>query len=213
MDYAYSTTMEAVRKSGKHFTLDERGQIQALHREGFSLRAIAARVGCSHTAIHYELKRGTPERQAARGRSPQYTANRRNGYTPKVLKTSAGEVPISVPRDRDGSFTPQIVPKRQTDVSSIEGKVLAMYARGMSQRDISSTIDDIYGFMLSAEQISHITDSVLDELHEWQNRPLKAFYPFVFVDCIYVSMRGDKGVSDQAVYVILGYDLKGKKDV
>ena len=76
MDYAYSTTMEAVRKSGKHFTLDERGQIQALHREGFSLRAIAARVGCSHTAIHYELKRGTPERQAARGRSPQYTAKR-----------------------------------------------------------------------------------------------------------------------------------------
>ena len=67
MDYAYSTTMEAVRKSGKHFTLDERGQIQALHREGFSLRAIAARIGCSHTAIHYELKRGTPERQAARG--------------------------------------------------------------------------------------------------------------------------------------------------
>lgn len=88
-----------------------------------------------------------------------------------------------------------------------------MYARGMSQRDISSTIDDIYGFMLSAEQISHITDSVLDELHEWKNRPIKAFYPFVFVDCIYVSMRGDKGVSDQAVYVILGYDLKGKKDV
>lgn len=146
-------------------------------------------------------------------RGEKDTANRRNGYTPKVLKTSAGEVPISVPRDRDGSFTPQIVPKRQTDVSSIEGKVLAMYARGMSQRDISSTIDDIYGFMLSAEQISHITDSVLDELHEWQNRPLKAFYPFVFVDCIYVSMRGDKGVSDQAVYVILGYDLKGKKDV
>ena len=146
-------------------------------------------------------------------RGEKDTANRRNGYTQKVLKTSAGEVPISVPRDRDGSFTPQIVPKRQTDVSSIEGKVLAMYARGMSQRDISSTIDDIYGFMLSAEQISHITDSVLDELHEWQNRPLKTFYPFVFVDCIYVSMRGDKGVSDQAVYVILGYDLKGKKDV
>ena len=88
-----------------------------------------------------------------------------------------------------------------------------MYARGMSQRDISSTIDDIYGFAPSAEQISHITDSVLDELHEWQNRPLKAFYPFVFVDCIYGSMRGDKGVSDQAVYMILGYDLKGKKDV
>ena len=146
-------------------------------------------------------------------RGDKETANRRNGYTHKTLKTSIGEVPIDVPRDRDGSFEPQVVPKRQTDVSSIEGKVLSMYARGMSQRDISATIDDIYGFTLSPEQISNITDSVLGELEEWQNRPLKAFYPFVFVDCIYVSMRTDHGVSDQAVYVMLGYDLKGEKDV
>ena len=146
-------------------------------------------------------------------RGKKETANRRNGYTHKTLKTSAGEVPIDVPRDRDGSFEPQIVQKRQTDVSSIEGKVLAMYARGMSQRDISSTIDDIYGFKLSAGQISNITDCVLDELNEWQNRPLKAFYPCIFVDCIYVSMRTEQGISDQAVYVILGYDLNGGKDV
>ena len=149
----------------------------------------------------------------ANERGEKETANRRNGYTQKTLKTSAGEVPVHVPRDRDGSFEPQVVQKRQKDVSSIEGKVLAMYARGMSQRDISSTIDDIYGFKLSAGQISNITDCVLDELTEWQNRPLKAFYPFVFVDCIYVSMRTEQGVSDQAVYVILGYDLKGEKDV
>ena len=76
MDYPHSTTTEAIRKSGKHLTLDERGQIQALHREGFSLRAIAARIGCSHTTIHYEITRGTPERRSARGRSPQYTARR-----------------------------------------------------------------------------------------------------------------------------------------
>ena len=146
-------------------------------------------------------------------RGAKVTTNRRNGYTPKTLKTSIGEVPIEVPRDRDCSFEPQVVPKRQTDVSSIEGKVLSMYARGMSQRDISATINDIYGFKLSPEQISNITDSVLEELKEWQNRPLKAFYPFVFVDCLYVSMRSDRGVSDQAVYVMLGYDLKGEKDV
>lgn len=146
-------------------------------------------------------------------RGEKETANRRNGYTHKTLKTSAGEVPVHVPRDRDGSFEPQVVQKRQKDVSSIEGKVLAMYARGMSQRDIASTIDEIYGFKLSAGQISNITDCILDELTEWQNRPLKAFYPFVFVDCIYVSMRTDQGVSDQAVYVILGYDLNGEKDV
>ena len=146
-------------------------------------------------------------------RGDKETANRRNGYSHKTLKTSIGEVPIEVPRDRDGSFEPQVVPKRQTDVSSIEGKVLSMYARGMSQRDISATIDDIYGFKLSHEQISNITDSVLGELEEWQGRSLKAFYPFVFVDCIYVSMRTDHGISDQAVYVMLGYDLKGEKDV
>ena len=149
----------------------------------------------------------------ANERGEKETANRRNGYTHKTLKTSAGEVPVHVPRDRDGSFEPQVVQKRQKDVSSIEGKVLAMYARGMSQRDIASTIDEIYGFKLSAGQISNITDCILDELTEWQNRPLKAFYPFVFVDCIYVSMRTDQGVSDQAVYVILGYDLNGGKDV
>ena len=149
----------------------------------------------------------------ANERGEKETANRRNGYTHKTLKTSAGEVPVHVPRDRDGSFEPQVVQKRQKDVSSIEGKVLAMYARGMSQRDIASTIDEIYGFKLSAGQISNITDCILDELTEWQNRPLKAFYPFVFVDCIYVSMRTDQGVSDQAVYVILGYDLNGEKDV
>jgi len=146
-------------------------------------------------------------------RGDKSTDNRRNGYSKKTLKTSVGEVPIEVPRDRDGSFEPQVVPKRQTDVSSIESKVLAMYARGMSQRDISATIDDIYGFTLSPEQISNITDSVLEELDEWQSRPLKPFYPFLFVDCIYVSMRTERGVSDQAVYVILGYDLKGEKDV
>ena len=101
------------------------------------------------------------------------TDNRRNGYTDKTLKTSYGDVPIHSPRDREGTFEPQVVPKRTTDVVSIEDKVLSMYARGMSQRDISSTIEDIYGFSLSAEQISNITDRVLDEVHEWLNRPLK----------------------------------------
>ena len=146
-------------------------------------------------------------------RCEKASENRRNGYSRKMVKTSAGEIGISVPRDRDGSFEPQVIKKRQTDVSSIEGKVLAMYARGMSQRDIAATIDDIYGFQLSAEQISNITDAVIDEMEEWQNRPLKACYPFVFVDCIYVSMRTPQGVSEQAVYVMLGYDIDGSKDV
>ena len=114
------------------------------------------------------------------------TDNRRNGYTSKKIKTTGGEVEIKVPRDRDSSFEPKLVPKRQRDVSEIEEKVLAMYARGMSQRDIAETSDDIYGFEISHEMISQITDCVLDELSDWQNRPLKKMYTFLFVDCIFV---------------------------
>lgn len=146
-------------------------------------------------------------------KSPKENDNRRNGYGKKTLKTTQGEVEIEVPRDRDGSFEPTIVPKRQKDVSAIEDKVLAMYARGMSQRDISSTIEDIYGFKVSHEMISDITDSVLDELNEWRNRPLKKCYAFTFVDCMYVTLRNDYEVKECAVYVILGYDLHGHKEI
>ena len=99
--------------------------------------------------------------------------NVRNGYSSKRLKTSLGEVPIRVPRDRQSTFEPQIIKKHQRDVSSIEGKVLAMYARGMSQRDIAATIEDIYGFQMSHEQISTITDGVTAEVEAWRNRPLQ----------------------------------------
>ena len=141
------------------------------------------------------------------------TANRRNGYGQKTIKTSRGNVEINVPRDRDASFEPKVIPKREKDVSGIENKVLAMYARGMSQRDISSTIEDIYGFNISAETISNITDSVLDRLEDWQNRPLKKFYTFLFIDCMYVTIRGDYETKNYAVYTILGYDINGMKDI
>lgn len=146
-------------------------------------------------------------------KGPKKTDNRRNGYTKKTLKTTQGEVEIESPRDRDGTFEPVIVPKRKKDVSAIEEKVLAMYARGMSQRDISSTIEDIYGFSISHEMISDITDTILPELEEWRNRPLKKCYPFLFVDCMYVSLRQEYEVKECAVYVILGYDLRGKKEI
>lgn len=141
------------------------------------------------------------------------TDNRRNGYINKTVRSSYGEIPVSVPRDREGSFEPQAIPKRSKDITGIEDKVLAMYARGMSQRDISSTINEIYGFELSAESISNITDRILEELESWQNRTLKPFYPFLFVDCMYVSIRQDYETKNCAVYVILGYDLNGEKDI
>lgn len=144
---------------------------------------------------------------------PKSTTNRRNGYNSKILKTSMGEVEIQTPRDRDGSFDPQIIPKRATDVSGIEDKVLTMYAKGMSQRDIADTIEEIYGFEISHETISAITDRVIETAQEWQNRPLKKFYTFVFVDCLYVNIRKEMETKSCAVYVILGYDVNGIKDI
>lgn len=146
-------------------------------------------------------------------RGAKGTDNRRNGYTDKTIKTTMGDVSIRTPRDRDASFDPQLIPKRSKDVSGIEDKVLAMYARGMSQRDIAETIADIYGFEISHETISRITDRVIDAAKDWQNRPLKQFYTFLFVDCLYVNIRKDMETKNCAVYVILGYDIDGIKDV
>ena len=141
------------------------------------------------------------------------TANRRNGYGSKTLKTSMGDVDIQTPRDRDGSFEPKLIPKRQRDVSDIEEKVISMYGKGMSQRDIADTIEDIYGFEISHEMISNITDKVIETAREWQNRPLKKFYTFVFVDCLYINIRKELETKSCAVYVILGYDVNGIKDI
>ena len=141
------------------------------------------------------------------------TENRRNGYTQKKVKTSYGEIPISVPRDRESSFEPQIIPKRTKDISGMEDKILSMYAKGMSQRDIAETIDEIYGFEISHEMISKITNRVLDQVEEWQNRPLKKFYTFLFVDCMYVTIKKEYETKNCAVYVILGYDVNGFKDI
>lgn len=146
-------------------------------------------------------------------KSDKQNDNRRNGYSNKTVKTAYGSVPIKVPRDRDASFEPQLIQKRQRDISGIEEKVLSMYAKGMSQRDIAATIEDIYGFEISHETISEITDHVIDALEEWQNRPLKKFYTFVFVDCMYTTIRKDYETKNYAVYTILGYDADGQKDI
>ena len=144
---------------------------------------------------------------------PKNTHNRRNGYGSKTLKSTYGSIPVDVPRDRDASFEPQVIPKRTRDVSGIDDKVLSMYAKGMSQRDIAKSIEDIYGFEISHETISAITDRVIETAREWQNRPLKKFYTFLFVDCLYVSVRKEIETKSCAVYVILGYDVNGVKDI
>ena len=146
-------------------------------------------------------------------RGEKNTSNRRNGYSHKSVNTAYGKLDVSVPRDRQGSFEPKAIPKHTKDVSGIEDKVLSMYARGMSQRDIAHTVEDIYGFDISHETISTITDRVIGTAEEWQNRPLKKFYTFLFVDCIYVTIRKEMETKNCAVYVVLGYDADGRKDV
>ena len=146
-------------------------------------------------------------------RGEKNTTNRRNGYSHKSVNSTYGKLDVSVPRDRDSSFEPKAIPKRTKDVSGIEDKVLSMYARGMSQRDIADTVEDIYGFDISHETISTITDRVIETAEEWQNRPLKKFYTFLFVDCIYVTIRKEMETKNCAVYVVLGYDVNGIKDV
>lgn len=144
---------------------------------------------------------------------PKGTKNRRNGYSSKTIKSTYGAIPIEVPRDREATFEPQALPKRCRDVSGIEDKVLSLYAKGMSQRDIADTVEEVYGFEVSHETISTITDRVIETAEEWQTRPLKKFYTFLFVDCLYVSIRKETETRDCAVYVILGYDVNGMKDI
>lgn len=146
-------------------------------------------------------------------KSDKTTENRRNGYGNKILNTTKGNIEINVPRDRDASFEPQLIKKRQRDVSEIEDKVISMYAKGMSQRDISSTIEDIYGFSVSHEMISDITDAVIPEMEEWQARPLEKCYTFIFVDCLYIKIRTDYEIKEYAIYTILGYTIDGKKQI
>lgn len=139
--------------------------------------------------------------------------NSRNGTKPKKIRSTYGETQINVPQDRNSSFEPQIVKKRQKDISSIEQKIIAMYARGMSTRQISDQIDDIYGFEVSEGMVSDITNKLLPEIEEWQHRPLSSIYPIVFIDAVHFSVRENNVIKKLAAYIILGVNEDGQKDV
>ena len=143
---------------------------------------------------------------------PKPTGNRRNGSFPKAVRSTMGEVELSIPRDRAGEFEPALVPNGTRDVSGVEEKVLSMYAKGMSDRDISETVADIYGFSVSHETISRIVDRVQPRLAEWQSRPLSECYPFLFVDALMVSAKSDGKAAKKAVYSMIGINQDGIKD-
>ncbi|MGI6744053.1 MAG: IS256 family transposase [Eubacteriales bacterium] len=142
------------------------------------------------------------------------TENSRNGYSKKTLKTGFGEAEIDVPRDRKGEFEPQILKKNQTSVrQAIEEKIISMYAKGMTTADIEMHIRDIYGQEVSDTTISRITDKILPMAQEWQQRPLESIYAVVFLDAIHYHVRSEGQIVKKAVYIAIGVDLDGKKDV
>ena len=148
------------------------------------------------------------------GKSERYDSDDyRNGYKPKRVNSSYGQVDIAVPQDRKSTFEPQIVKKRQKDISNIDQKIISMYAKGMTTRQISETIEDIYGFEVSEGFVSDVTDKILPQIDDWHNRPLDEVYPVLFIDAIHYSVRDNGMIRKLAAYVILGITTEGRKDV
>ena len=137
----------------------------------------------------------------------------RNGYKRKRVNSSYGAMEIEVPQDRKSTFEPQVVKKRQKDISDIDQKIISMYAKGMTTRQISETIEDIYGFETSEGFISDVTDKILPQIEDWQNRPLDEVYPILYIDAIHYSVRDNGIIRKLAAYVILDINTEGKKEV
>lgn len=163
-------------------------------------RALSAELTCH---VGYE-----PHQEPAGG-----AANQRNGATQKTLITDHGKIVIDAPRDRAGTFEPQIVKKRQRRLAGFDQKILALYSRGLSTRDIEAYIAELYGVQVSRELISRVTDQVMDDVREWAKRPLEEIYPVVFLDCMVLKIRDGGSVAHKALYLALGITLDGDRDV
>ena len=145
--------------------------------------------------------------------SNKKTDNSRNGYTPKTVRSTHGSIGVDIPRDRNGAFEPELIRKYQRDITQIEDKILSMYAKGMTVRDIRSHLEEIYGASISPQTISKITDRVLPKVEEWRNRPLQELYSIVYIDGQRYKVRCDGQVKDKTVYVVMGIDMDGHKDI
>lgn len=139
--------------------------------------------------------------------------NSRNGYSKKTIHSNHGEMDLAIPRDRQGEFEPMLVPKHQRRLAGLDEKILALYARGLSIRDISAQLEELYGVSLSPSLISEVTDSVSDEVKAWQARPLEEVYPILYLDALYVNIKVSGRVSKRAVYVVLGINREGNKEL
>ena len=142
------------------------------------------------------------------------TDNSRNVHSSKTMHTSYGDMDVAIPRDRNGDYEPQLIKKYQNSVTQdMEEKILSMYAKGMTTRQISETIEDIYGFETSESFISDVTDKILPQIEDWQNRPLDEVYPILYIDAIHYSVRDNGVIRKLAAYVILGINSEGRKEV
>jgi putative transposase len=139
--------------------------------------------------------------------------NSRNGVKSKKVRSNYGELNLAIPQDRNSSFEPKLVPKRKKEINEIEGKIIRMYARGLTTRQISEQIEDIYGFEVSEGFVSDVTDKMLPVIEEWQNLPLSEIYPIVFIDAIHFSVKENNIIKKLAAYIVLGINSEGKKEV
>ena len=165
--------------------------------------------GTMHEMLEAEMDDHLGYDKYERSGEPDY----RNGTKPKNVRSKYGEFEVDVPQDRDSSFEPKVLPKRQKDISAIDDKIIAMYAKGMTTRQISDMIEDIYGFEISEGMVSDITDKLLPQIEEWQNRPLASVYPIVFIDAVHFSVRKNGMIQKMAAYVVLGINDSGHKEV
>ena len=189
--------------------------MERVHAEGADLlgpdgllsqvtKAVLERALAEELSDHLGYERGDP---AGIG-----SGNSRNGATPKRLHTEAGTVDLDVPRDREGTFEPKIVPKGSTRLDGFNGRIVALYARGMTVRDVQAHLKEIYGVEVSHDLISRVTDGVWDELEAWRSRPLDSVYPVVFIDALMIKVR-DGHVANRPAYLAVGIDLDGRKHI
>jgi transposase-like protein len=207
---------QELRKEEKQAKAERREKLKELLGDGKDLKAV--------NELMTELKKEVIEMMydeelkhhlgfSKNGQRPEELDDYRNGSYEKKVKSSSGEIELSVPRDRNGEFEPRVVKKYQTDIFGIEDKIISLYGCGMSTRDISENIKELYGFEVSAEVISNVTNRVLSEIKEWQSRPLKSVYAVVFMDGMVFKSKKDGVMQKITAYGCIGIDLDGQKDV
>ena len=166
------------------------------------------------TAMEVEMDEELGRERCQRSQEPEgKPRNYRNGYSKKTVKTQLGEIDIKIPRDRNGSFEPQIISKYDRNADGMEEKILSLYACGMSQRDISEQIKELYNVEISPELVSKISEKIMPEVTAWQNRPLESVYPFIFMDAIHYKVKEEHRYVTKAAYMVLGITMDGRKDI